>query len=56
MKGLIIMYKSAFTISNFMLSMNISIAEKLGKFETYNSLKRMPILRRNNEDNIKQTK
>ena len=36
-------------ISNFMLSMTISIAEKLGKIETYNSLKRMPILRRNNK-------
>ena len=49
MKGLIIMYKPPFTISNFMLSMTISIAEKLGKIETYNSLKRMPILRRNNK-------
>ena len=49
MKGLIIMYKTQFTISNFMLSMTISITEKLGKIETYNSLKRMPILRRNNK-------
>ena len=49
MKGLIIMYKPPFTISNFMLSMTISITEKLGKIETYNSLKRMPILRRNNK-------
>ena len=43
------MYKPPFTISNFMLSMTISITEKLGKIETYNSLKRMPILRRNNK-------
>lgn len=49
MRGLIIMYKPPFTISNLMLSMTISIAEKLGKIETYNSLKRMPILRRNNK-------
>ena len=46
--GLIIMDKPPFTISNFMLSKTISITEKLGKIETYNSLKRMPILRRNN--------
>ena len=32
-----------------MLSRTISIAEKLGKIETYHSLKRMPILRRNNK-------
>ena len=38
MKGLIIMYKPPFIISNFMLSMTISIAEKLGKIETYNSV------------------
>ena len=43
------MYKPPFTISNFMLSMCISITEKLGRIETYNSLKRMPILRRNNK-------
>ena len=49
MKGLIIMYKPPFTISNFMLSKTISITEKLGKIETYNFLKRMPILRRNNK-------
>ena len=49
MKGLIIMYKPPFKISNFMLSMCISITEKLGRIETYNSLKRMPILRRNNK-------
>lgn len=48
MKGLVIMYKPSITISNLMLSRTISIAEKLGKIETYHSLKRMPILRRNN--------
>ena len=32
-----------------MLSRTISIVEKLGKIETYHSLKRMPILRRNNK-------
>ena len=42
------MYKPSITISNLMLSRAISIAEKLGKIETYHSLKRMPILRRNN--------
>ena len=34
MKGLIIMYKLPFTISNFMLSMCISITEKLGRIES----------------------
>ena len=48
MKGLVIMYKPSFTISNPVLSRAISIAEKLGKIETYHSLRRMPILRRNN--------
>ena len=43
------MYKPSITISNLMLSRTISIAEKLGKIETYHSLKRMPILRRNNK-------
>lgn len=42
------MYKPSFTISNPVLSRAISIAEKLGKIETYHSLRRMPILRRNN--------
>lgn len=49
MKGLVAMYKPSFTISNPVLSRAISIAEKLGKIETYHSLKRMPILRRNNK-------
>lgn len=43
------MYKPSITISNPVLSRAISIAEKLGKIETYHSLKRMPILRRNNK-------
>ena len=49
MKGLVIMYKPSFIISNLVLSRTISIAEKLRKIETYHSLKRMPILRRNNK-------
>ena len=49
MKGLVIMYKPSFIISNLVLSRTISIAEKLGKIEAYHSLKRMPILRRNNK-------
>lgn len=48
MKGLVAMYKPSITISNPVLSRAISIAEKLGKIETYHSLRRMPILRRNN--------
>lgn len=42
------MYKPPFTISNYMLSKTISIAEKLGKINIFNSLQRMPILRKNN--------
>ena len=43
------MYKPPFSISNSMLSRTISITEKLGKITTFNSLKRMPVLRRNNK-------
>ena len=43
------MYKPSFFISNKMLALSISIAEKISKIETYESLKRMPILRRNNK-------
>ncbi len=43
------MYKPPFSISNTMLALSISITEKLGKIETYESLKRMPTLRRNNK-------
>ena len=42
------MYKPPFTISNYMLSKTISIVEKLGKINIFNSLQRMPILRKNN--------
>ena len=43
------MYKSPFTISNSMLNKTIFITEKLSKIISYNSLKRMPTLRRNNK-------
>lgn len=43
------MYKPPFSISNSMLSKTISITEKLGQITTFNSLKRMPTLRRNNK-------
>ena len=42
------MYTPPFSITNNMLSKCISIAEKLGKISIFNSLKRMPILRKNN--------
>ena len=42
------MYKPPFSITNNMLSKCISIAEKLGKISIFNSLERMPILRKNN--------
>lgn len=42
------MYKPPFSITNNMLSKCISIAEKLGKISIFNSLKRMPILKKNN--------
>ena len=43
-----VMYTPPFSITNNMLSKCISIAEKLGKISIFNSLKRMPILRKNN--------
>ena len=43
------MYKPPFTITNSMLTKTISITEKLGKITSFNSLKRMPALRRNNQ-------
>ena len=43
------MNKPPFSISNYMLSKTISITEKLGRITSYNSLKRMPTLRRNNK-------
>ena len=42
------MYKLPFTITNKMLSLCISITEKLSQINNYQSLKRMPILRKNN--------
>ncbi len=42
------MYKPPFTITNYMLNKSISITEKIGKINSYNSLKRMPTLRKNN--------
>ena len=43
------MYKPPFTITNQMLSLCISITEKVGQINNYQSLKRMPILRKNNK-------
>ena len=43
------MYKPPFTITNYMLNKSISITEKIGKITSFESLKRMPILRRNNQ-------
>ena len=43
------MYKPPFTITNKMLSLCISITEKVGQINNYQSLKRMPILRKNNK-------
>ena len=45
---MITMYKPPFTITNQMLSLCISITEKVGQINNYQSLKRMPILRKNN--------
>lgn len=42
------MYKPPFTITNTMLNYSISISQKIEKFFSYQSLKRMPMLRRNN--------
>ena len=46
---MITMYKPPFTITNLMLSLCISITEKVGQINNYQSLKRMPILRKNNK-------
>ena len=43
------MYKPPFSITNKILSLCISITEKVGKINNYQSLKRMPILRKNNK-------
>lgn len=44
-----LMYRPPFTISSLMLSRSISITEKAGKISSFESLKRMPILRRNSK-------
>ena len=43
------MYKPPFSITNKILSLCISITEKVGKINDFQSLKRMPILRENNK-------
>ena len=43
------MYKPPFNITSKMLSLSISITDKIGKINNYNSLKRMPVLRKNNK-------
>ena len=43
------MYKPPVDITSKMLSLCISITEKIGRINTYQSLKRMPILRKNNQ-------
>ena len=42
------MYKPPFNITSKMVSLSISITEKLGMISEYHSLRRMPILRKNN--------
>ena len=41
------MYKPPFTITERMLTLCISITEKLGQISNFQSLKKMPILKRN---------
>ena len=43
------MYKPPFNITSKMLSLSISITEKLGAISEYHSLRRKPILRKNNK-------
>lgn len=43
------MYKPPFSITSKMLASSISITEKLGKIRSFSSLKKMPILRKNNK-------
>ena len=43
------MYKPPFVITNYMLNTSISIALKTMEISSYGSLKKMPILRRNNQ-------
>lgn len=43
------MYKPPFTITNQMLTSSISISQKIERISSYQSLKRMPTLRKNNK-------
>ena len=43
------MYRPPFDITNKMLKLSISITEKIGLIGSFNSLKRMPVLRKNNK-------
>lgn len=43
------MYKPPFTITSKMLNLSISISQKIEKISSYQSLKRIPTLRRNNK-------
>ena len=43
------MKKPPFNITNKMLNLTIAITEKIGKINNFSSLKRMPILRKNNK-------
>ena len=43
------MYNPSFSITNEMLVRSMSITEKLSKITSFKSLKRMPILRKNNK-------
>ena len=43
------MYKPPFDITNKMLNLSISITEKIGLINSFSSLKRMPVLRKNNK-------
>ena len=43
------MYKPPYNITNKMLNLSISITEKIGLINSFSTLKRMPILRKNNK-------
>lgn len=43
------MYKPPFDLTSYMFEKTISISEKIGKISFFDSLERMPILRRNNK-------
>ena len=50
------MYKPPYNITNKMLNLSISITEKIGLINSFSSLKRMPILRKNNKILLKHIK